>query len=136
MSFNRKVETMPARSGSLLVAFSVLALTCAGCNPALTAIPTGEWAGTGTYVEYQAIRKGEGKTESQSKSATYTTTLRIKEGDLHGIAVIREMSCNHESISAVIPFPGNDQNFTGLVFAEDNIADTPPRIFHKEKTRH
>jgi len=43
---------------------------------------------------------------------------------------------DHQTISAIIPFSRKDQNLTGFVFPENNVADTPPGIFHEEKTRH
>ncbi len=82
MSFDRKVGAMSARSVLLLL--GLLCLACSGCNPALSAIPTGQWAGTGTYVEYEARRRGEGKIESRSKSADYATSLKTTEGELYG----------------------------------------------------
>jgi hypothetical protein len=114
---------MLPRPTSLLLILGTLCLACAGCTPALTAIPTGEWAGTGTYVEYQAIRKGERTTESRSKSATYATTLRITEGDLYGKHALffDILSKRGEMINA----PGTESHVTFALVKLDTLAEGP-----------
>jgi hypothetical protein len=80
---NWEVVIMFLRPASLVL-IGLLGVACAGCAPGLTAIPTGQWTGSGTYVDYQADRKEVGKAEARAMSAVYPTSLGIKEGDLYG----------------------------------------------------
>jgi hypothetical protein len=114
---------MSARCGSLLAAFAVLAFACTGCNPALTAIPTGEWAGRGTYVEYEAHRGPEKKIESRSKSASYATSLKISEGDLYGQRVLFfEILSKRGKLATV---EGDETHITLILVKLELVANGP-----------
>ncbi len=57
-----------------------------GCGPAPAEIPVGEWAGRGTYVDYEAISvKGkQADTKQRAKDGSYETRLKITRARAYG----------------------------------------------------
>ena len=69
---------------AVLLASSLM--TFAGCGASLEQIPVGEWQGVGTYVDYEAtLVKGKPvASDSQARSRTYETTLKITKTEALG----------------------------------------------------
>jgi hypothetical protein len=86
---NTSLRTLPAVVGLFL-------LSVAGCASAPRSIPTGEWAGKGTYVEYEAIRKkgSDAAPTARSKDGLYDTTLKIRRDKLVGHDVVMVDICS------------------------------------------
>lgn len=79
-------STIQKVSNLVIVAYGLMLLSSFGCAATQQGIPTGQWSGQGTYVDYEAIPQGKPSdlASSRSKDGVYETSLKISQQQVHG----------------------------------------------------
>lgn len=108
-------------SRCFVVLIGPVCFACAGCAPGLTAIPTGQWTGTGSFVDYQAISRDGGKPEVQAAGRCYATSLRITKGDLYGRHVLFFDILSKRG--RLMNVEGEESHVTFILVEADALAD-------------
>jgi len=84
-------ESMTQKASKLVIlACSLSLLSSLGCAAAHQGIPTGQWSGQGSYVDYEAVYKGKPGDVVQSRSleGAYETSLKIAREEMYGREVL------------------------------------------------